>query len=83
MDRDVGSYEVIGKLAICNNERNRLRNISVHFLMSDNVQYRIYSCNSRPLYKPTPLFVGHFQVFKVFHNLANPAILSMCYVVWC
>ena len=27
-------------------------------------------------YKPTPLFVVNFQVFKVYRNLANPAIFS-------
>ena len=29
------------------------------------------------VYKPTPLFAGHFQVFKVFHNLTNQTVLSM------
>ena len=32
-------------------------------------------------YKLTLIFVVHFQVFKVFYNLANPAFLSMFYVV--
>ena len=42
----------------------------------------VYTCVLVDLaYKPTPLFVVHFQVFKFFYNLANPAILSMFYVI--